>query len=73
MQVSTFAGLVAGVLIVGYTAGDALANLYEHTVLLLVGGGGIAATLVSYPLYAVLAAFGAARFCGGWRPVQGID
>ena len=61
MQVSTFAGLVAGVLIVGYTAGDALANLYEHTVLLLVVGGGIAATLVSYPLYAVLAAFGAAR------------
>ena len=61
MQVSTFAGLAVGVLIVGYTAGEALANLYDHTLLLLVVGGGIAATLVSYPLHAVLAAFGAAR------------
>ena len=76
MQVSTFAGLAVGVLIVGYTAGEALANLYDHTLLLLVVGGGIAATLVSYPLHAVLAAFGAARrvfAAGGDQPRELIE
>mgnify|MGYP001182517501 CR=1 FL=1 len=71
MQVSTFVGLLIGVLVVGYAAGNILVNLYDPTVLLLVVGGGIAATLISDGLRSMLGALGAARYvfaAGGDQP-----
>ena len=61
MQVSAFAGLLIGVLAVGYAAGDMLLDLYDPTVILLAVGGGIAASLVSDGLRPMLGAMGAAR------------
>ena len=61
MQVSTFVGLLLGVLVVGYAAGNILADLYDPTMLLLVVGGGIAATLVSDGIRPMLGALGVAR------------
>ncbi len=71
MQVSTFVGLLIGVLVVGYAAGNILADLYDPTMLLLVVGGGVAATLISDGLRSMLGALGAARYVfavGGDQP-----
>jgi len=71
MQVSAFAGLLIGVLVVRYAAGDMLLDLYDLTVILLVVGGGIAASLVSDGLRSMLGALGAARYvfaAGGDQP-----
>lgn len=76
MQVSAFAGLLIGVLAVGYAAGDMLLDLYDPTVILLVVGGGIAASLVSDGLRPMLGAMGAARYvfaAGGDQPRDLID
>ena len=62
MQIYTFVGLVISVLIIGYTAGDTLVNSYDQTMLLLVVGGGVAATLIAYSLCAIRAALGAAWY-----------
>ncbi len=74
MQVSTFVGLLIGVLVVGYAAGNILVNLYDPTVFLLVVGGGIAATLISDGLRSILGALGAARYvfaAGGYLCANG--
>ena len=71
MQVSAFVGLLIGVLVVVYAAGDMLLDLYDPTVISLVVGGGIAATLVSDGLRPMLGAIGAARYvfaAGGDQP-----
>jgi len=76
MQVSAFVGLLIGVLLVGYAAGDMLFDLYDPTVVLLVVGGGITATLVSDGLRPMLGAIGAARYvfaAGGDQPRELID
>ena len=76
MQVSAFVGLLIGVLLVGYAAGDMLFDLYDPTVVLLVVGGGITATLVSDGLRPILGAIGAARYvfaAGGDQPRELID
>ncbi|HLT19718.1 MAG TPA: flagellar motor protein [Thermomicrobiales bacterium] len=57
MNIATILGLILGVaaLVVGYLMeGGALASLFAPTALIIVFGGTIATTLVSYPLNAVL-------------------
>ena len=61
MDIATVIGLVLGVLVVVQAAGGSLAGFYDGTAVLVVLGGGMAATLVAFPLRDVLGALGATK------------
>ena len=50
MDIATIIGLIGGALIVWQAVGGSCIGLYDGTALLVVAGGGIAATLVAFPL-----------------------
>ena len=61
MDIATLIGLADGALIVWQAVGGSCIGLYDGTALLVVAGGGIAATLVAFPLRDFWGALGATK------------
>ncbi len=73
MDIATIIGWVAGVAIVLQATGGEWAGLYNGTAVLVVVGGGLAATLVAFPLREALGALGAVKNVLVVRPPESAE
>ena len=73
MDIATIIGWVAGVAIVLQATSGGWAGLYNGTAVLVVVGGGLAATLVAYPLREARGALGAVKNVLMVRPPESAD